>query len=135
MPVTFEWDNAEQTVMRYDLDATWTWEEARLAMSESWVLIAERGVIVDSVATSQSVHLPPQAMPHMKALTQNRPANAGVMVLVGPSTFIKTMFGIFNTVYSNMLQRDSQVVFAESLDEAREIIKHKQFERERTPQR
>ncbi len=133
MPVTYEWDNAEQTVMRYDLDATWTWEEARQAMSESWVLIAQRGVTVDSLATSQSVHLPPQAMPHLKALTQNRPANAGMMVLVGPSTFIKTMFGIFTTVYSNMLQRDAQVVFADSLDEARDIIRHKQFERERIP--
>jgi hypothetical protein len=130
MPVSYEWDNPEKTTIHYHLDKHWTWEELRQAMIEAWPLIAEQAFVVDAYITSDGQHMPPNTMPHLRAMSQNRPANTGLMVLVGTNSFVKTMITTFMKVYSHMLSRETPLAFVDSVDEAREVIKRTQIKRE-----
>ncbi len=132
MPVSYEWDNPEQTTVHYHMDKQWTWEELRQAMIEAWPQIEQRGVIVDSYITSERQHLPPNTMPHLRAMTQNRPANTGLMVLVGTNNFVKTMITTFMNVYSQVLSRETPLAFVDTQDQARELIKQAQMKRSGT---
>lgn len=129
MSVTVEWDNPEQTIIHYDLGSNWTWEELRKVMLETWPLITERKVIVDGYMTSQHQHMPPNAMMHLRTITQSRPLNTGVMVLVGANSMMKNMITTFMNIYNNMFQRETPLAFAETVEEAREIIRQKKAAR------
>jgi Ni,Fe-hydrogenase I large subunit len=92
-------------------------------------MIAERKVMVDGYMTSKHQHMPPNAMSHLRAITQSRPMNTGVMVLVGANSMMKNMIMTFMNIYNNMLQRETPLAFAETVEEAYKIIQQKKAAR------
>ncbi len=130
MPAKFDWDDAEQTMGRYILSGDWTWDELQPVMSDSWAQIAKRESVVDSIMIFESRFLPPNAMPHLRKLATDRPANTGIVVLVGAGIIQRSMIQVFTRIYSNTLRREVPVVFAESLDEARQMLVKKKADRD-----
>ncbi|MBI1279947.1 MAG: hypothetical protein GC179_17605 [Anaerolineaceae bacterium] len=118
MAATFDWDNAEKTRGRYELGQHWTWDEVNQVMAESWIQISKVDQIVDSIMISHSSSLPPNAMTHLRNLSQNRPSNTGIVVLVGASGFQRSMIQVFIALYSSTLRREVPLAFANSLSEA-----------------
>ena len=68
-------------------------------------------------------------MMHLRTITQSRPLNTGVMVLVGANSMMKNMITTFMNIYNNMFQRETPLAFAETVEEAREIIRQKKAAR------
>ncbi len=129
MAVKFDWYDTDKAIGRYELDENWTWEEVRHVMAESWVEISKVDTIVDSIMISKSLSLPPSAMAHLRSLSQNRPSNTGIMVIVGASSFQRSMVQVFRAIYSSTLRREVPFVFANSLEEAHSLLAKIQAER------
>ncbi len=130
MAAKFDWDNAEKTRGRYELDEHWSWEEVNQVMAESWIQISKVDQIVDSIMISHSSSLPPNAMIHLRSLSQNRPSNTGILVLVGASGFQRSMFQVFTALYGGTLRREVPLVFANSVAEAYMLLAQKKAERD-----
>ena len=134
MTAKFDWDNAEQTVGRYDLTGNWTWDELDEVMDESWAKIAKRDVVIDSILIFENRSLPPNAMPHLRKLATERPANTGILVAIGAGIIQRSVVQVFTRAYSSTLRREVPIMFADSLDEARQILAQKRVERGELPQ-
>ncbi len=129
MIVKFDWYDAEKTIGRYELGENWTWEEVHQIMAESWKQISKVDSTVDSIMISKDLSLPPSALTHLRSLSQNRPTNTGIMVIVGASGFQRSMVQVFKSIYSSALQRDVPLVFASSVEEAYVLVMKAKAER------
>ncbi len=130
MPVYFTWEDPDKRIAHYQFEGKWAWDELYEAFRVSWDEFIHQDHIIDSISDlSQTKTLPPSAMTHVRSLSQNRPANTGVMVIVGANTFMTVAMQTFRQVFAATLKRDLDVLFAKSLDEAHAIIAEKQAER------
>lgn len=122
MTVKFGWYETDKSVGYYELIGNWTWEEVYQVMGESWAEISKVDATVDSIMISKSLSLPPSAMAHLRSLSQNRPANAGIMVIVGASSFQRSIIQVFSSIFSNTLRREVPLIFADSVEEAYALL-------------
>jgi hypothetical protein len=130
MAVNFTWDDPEKRIAHYQLVGKWTWDELYGSFRASWDEFTQLKHVVDSISDlTQTNTMPPSAMTHVRSLSQNRPQNAGVMIIVGANTFMTVAMQTFRQLYAATLKRDLDVLFAKSLDEAHAIIAEKQAER------
>ncbi|MEO8606616.1 MAG: hypothetical protein ABI690_01940 [Chloroflexota bacterium] len=130
MPVHFTWDNPEKRVAHYKFEGKWTWDELYESFRASWNEFIQLDHVIDSISDlTQTKTLPPSAMTHVRSLSQNRPPNTGVMIIVGANTFMTVAMQTFRQIFAATLKRDLDVLFAKTLDEAHAIIAEKQAER------
>jgi hypothetical protein len=131
MSVHFTWDDPEKRTAYYKFTNKWTWDDLYESFRTSWDEFRQLDHIVDSISDFTKTNtMPPSAMTHLRSLSQNRPQNAGVMIIVGANTFITVAMQTFSKLYGATLKRDLDVLFAKSLDEAHAIIAEKQTERD-----
>ena len=129
MTATFEWDNTEQTMGRYELTGNWTWEEIDQVMADSWAQISKLNSIVDSIMIFENRSLPSNAMPHLRKMATERPANTGILVAIGAGIIQRSVVQVFTRAYSSTLRREVPIMFANSVDEARQLLVQKKAER------
>jgi hypothetical protein len=130
MAVDFTWVDPDKRVAHYTFVGKWTWEELYDAFRASWDEMSQLDHMVDSISDfTQARGIPPSAMTHVRMLTQNRPPNTGVMIVVGASTYVTMMMQTFRQVYQTTLKRDMDVLFAKTMDEAYATLAEKQTER------
>ena len=111
MAITVQWDNAEQTVVRWDFDRDWTWEEFADSARVSSAMMASTDERIDVILNIASCRTPQRAMTQYHRSTVGYvPTNVGNLVLVqGDDTrAIDIVAPFFN-----------QLVVVDSLDEAR----------------
>lgn len=130
MTVKFGWYDADKSVGYYELIGNWTWEEVYQVIGESWAEISKVDATVDSIMISKSLSLPPSAMAHLRSLSQNRPANTGIMAIVGASGFQRSMIQVFSSIYSSTLRREVPFIFADSVEEAYRLLVKAKSERD-----
>lgn len=122
MPIIIEWDNPEKTIVRMTMMGIWTWDDAYHGADKGYAMLEsvdyEVGIIID---LTQSHHIPDHAITNAQAMIKRRHPRTGLTVFVRASTFFTSMWNIFNRVYA-ALARKQNSVFANSLDEAREIL-------------
>ena len=130
MPVHFTWDDPEKRIARYEFVGKWTWDELYAAFHASWDEVVQLNHIIDLISdVTQSNNIPPSAMTHVRSLTQHRPENTGLMIIVGANTYMTVAMQTFRKLFEGTLKRDMDLLFAKSLDEAHAIIAEKQAER------
>lgn len=120
MSVHVTWDNNDHTVLRYDFDGDWQWEEFQTAFRRAREMLETVGHIVDVIAdfrTSSSV--PTETLARLAYVGSSSPINLGNTILVGSNTFSMTTLALFRTFYSNVAH-----VFdtAYSLERARALL-------------
>jgi hypothetical protein len=93
MAVQATWDNDEKTIVRYDFDAKWTWDdfyEAYYQAVDMQNSVLHRvDVILDM---SQTRRLPDSALLHLRNLSEKQPPNIGKSILVSKNSFIISLY-------------------------------------------
>lgn len=127
MGIEVYWDNDAQTVIWCEFDKDWTWDEMDATMHKVKRITdkADREIaaIID---VRRGVNLPggtiftPAAFNQAKKMLQMGEGGSGPVVVVGASPLIKTIYSTVRTMDKNGL---SNVSFANTLDEARTLLK------------
>ena len=122
MPITVHWDDPHQTIVRWDFEGAWTWQDFYQAQAESDALITSVEHTVDVVANvARSPSLPRNPLSRYRQARQSTPRNRGVVVVVGANSFVMSIIQIYNPVFGRKLR--DEFLFADTLDDARTLIK------------
>lgn len=120
MTISVQWDNPEQTTVRWDFKGKWDWEMFGEATKVSNTLIESVPHRVDIIGdVCQSPFLPKNALIKYNVFQHNRPQNKGRIVLVGASNFVRNLVVIFSKLYK--FNADG-FDFTDTLEEARTML-------------
>jgi hypothetical protein len=118
--ITVSWDNEAKNIIRYDFQGRWTWEDFYAASAQAFAMTRSVTHRVDAISNfHEGAVLPPNAMYHFRHAMISAPPNRGVNVIVGATTFVKTLIKIFSNLNKRLGQR---LVLANSLDDARMLL-------------
>jgi hypothetical protein len=124
MAVSVQWDNPEKTVIRFDYDAHWVWDDFHHAVDQAFLMVDEIDHEVASILDmTHSLGMPPNAMAHARTLTQHQHPRIAVQVTVGGNRFVKLMTDAFVRMYGSLGGKVSSY-FVNTVDEARYLITH-----------
>ncbi|HUN08569.1 MAG TPA: hypothetical protein PLQ56_18325 [Aggregatilineales bacterium] len=123
MPVSLQWDNDEQTILRYDYCGRWTWEEYAPVFERASILLRESNWTVhfivhlkDEVARN---HLPAGALVRVVNIFRNAPATAGKTIIVNAGMVYRTVAQTGAAAYPAIGKKYG---FADTLEEARLML-------------
>ena len=120
MSVQVEWDNPEQSILRYIFDDGWTWEDFFAAREEALRLIDERGAEVGVIIhMPEHVRIPPNLITHARSLAGRVHENTVMVMVVMSNHFLRVML---QTLRKISPQADSRMHMAQTLDEARATL-------------
>jgi len=123
MGIAVIWDNSEKTILRYDIQGAWTWDDLRRAMDEIFTLMDESsapriGTIANFVA---GVKIPGDALSRLSEFTGRSHSKAELTVIVGAGFILKTAFGAFKRAAA-LAGKPVDFAYADTLDSARKLI-------------
>ncbi len=129
MPIPIRWEDPEQTIVRYDFEGHWTWDEYFAAMNQIYQMFGSVEHRVDAIANMKPGIMPigGSAMSAARSALRKLPPNRGVIVII-INPFISAMlsaFKQFDREFGTFLRS------ANSVEEARLLI---QREREKAAQ-
>jgi hypothetical protein len=120
MGIVVDWDNSAKTVVRYEFDEQWTWEEFYVAKKQAYTIIdtvSHRvGVIMNA---PPNVTLPPNMLTHSLSALRNKHPNTLILVFVLTRPFMRAMISTLGKI-SRL--GASSIELATTLDEARAIV-------------
>ena len=96
MPIHIKWDNDEKTILRYDFEGRWTWDEYFSVMKQLTAMMASVEYRVDAIANMKPGIMPTSgsAMSSARTALRKLPPNCGVVVVV-TNSFISAMLSVF----------------------------------------
>jgi hypothetical protein len=120
MSIKVSWDNADQTVIRYDFEGPWTWADFRIAAEEAFAMTRSVEHTVDTISNFlPGVLLPPNAMFQFRQIMEDAPKNRGINVIVGSSAFIRTMVMMFSSINRQLAKR---LIVVDKIEQARAVL-------------
>jgi hypothetical protein len=123
MTINVQWDNEEHTLLRWDFMESWGWDDFLAAQKASNDLITSVPQTVHIIGDVSRTHASPAgAIARFRTYRRDDPPNAGKVVLVGASAYIRTMVDIFRGIFPNT---GGNFTFADSLEEARAALTSK----------
>jgi hypothetical protein len=118
------WDNPEQTILRYDFEGQWTWEEFRAAATEAFAMTVSVPHVVDTITYfHKGTLLPANALNQFRQAMLGAPPNRGINAIVGGTTLVRTTVYLFMKIYGILAQR---LLLCGSLEQARSILERRQ---------
>lgn len=126
MAIELYWDNEDETVMHCIFSKGWTWDEMFQTLDKIKKVTSNRtdevGAIIDVTGgvsvPGGSIFNADTRNKAMKMLKMSEDGK-GPMVILGANGFIKTIYNAFSTLDK---RAQSDVYFAETLDEARDLL-------------
>jgi len=119
MPIHITWDNSDRTILRWDFEPDWDWDEFRSAAAAAEMMITQVPHRVDIIHNAlANPDVPPPAM-RFKPRPLDLPARVGVIVLVGDNPALSALITLFMRVFHTL---NTRLAAASSLEEARMII-------------
>ena len=120
-----EWDDTEQTTLRFDIQGEWTWDAFYEARQEVYDLMNSSKhdkiyVIVNLV--NGKVYIPSGAMSQIKTLISFSHPKAGLSVVVGANRFLKSLFGGYRRA-AKLAGLTVDFNYTNTLEEAREMCR------------
>ena len=120
MGVNVLWDNDAHTAIRYDFEGQWTWSEFDAATKTAFELTRSVDHAVDSISNFRpGALIPSNALFQFRRAMVDAPKNRGITVIVGSSTFIKTLVSVFSRLNRSFGER---LLLADTLDQARALL-------------
>ena len=118
MTIRISWDNDAHTLLRYQFDAAWCWDDLYRAIDEGLKLAAGRFTEIDTIFdASVNFRLPSGNMLfHARRLLDFLPTQRGKVVIVAKLPLLRNVVGIINHVYR------TNFLIAGTLDEARALL-------------
>ncbi|MCU0498631.1 MAG: hypothetical protein MUF87_14870 [Anaerolineae bacterium] len=124
MAIHVVWDNEEKTVVRWDFEGIWDWQEVYYAAGRSATMREAVDHAVSVILNlERATPLKSGALTHTKNALSFKPENRDLVVVVGQSHFVQSMVDIFRTM--NPGYTDS-FVGADTLNAARRLIRLRQ---------
>jgi hypothetical protein len=124
MSIRADWDNAERTIIRHQFDGRWTIEDLRLSAVKAWDMMRQVSHQVDVILDLRHGHLLPSGiMSQSNRILNNRPENAGIIVLVGINNLIRQLARVFEKTYGTF-HPGFRVHIANSVEDAHRYINH-----------
>lgn len=106
MPVHIVWDDDDRTIIRYDYEGRWTWEELYIASKQVPDMFSAVSHSVDVIHNlTGSRGLPGGALSHANRLSTQLPDNWGVSVVAGSNMFVSGMLNVFRKIYRQFGER------------------------------
>lgn len=118
MGIQVVWDDPEKTILRWDFDPEWTWDDFWAAFDESVRLgdgYTHRVDVMPNVTNTKQ--LPIGALGAFKRVDSRKPDYTRLVVVAGPDTVTSLLIKTFAQV-----NRIDSWRTAKTLDEARAII-------------
>ena len=118
MPMTVNWDDAEQTLIMATISDPMTWDAFNAGVDEMIRLAESVPHRVDIISNAGATPMPPGSpMPHLRRAFQRLPRNVGLVVGTITNVFARTMSLIVGQTYFG-----SRFKVVESLESARDAI-------------
>ena len=119
--IEVSWDDEAKTIVRYDFDFGWTWEELEIANKEFNILMKSVPHTVCAIACQNySQHyLPPNPVARIGALLALKTEQKALSVIVARSSLVRSTLDIVMKIYPAAI--NLRVV--NTLDEARLLIR------------
>ena len=122
MGIVVEWDNPEQTIIRFAYSGQWTFGDLFDAMQVSRDMMDSVNHPVHGIVDMQDSKLMPNGVLSLgRNVTMRKHPNQGRTIIVGASGFARTLYDVYRKVYRSTFD-ESAYGFAASLDEARHIL-------------
>ncbi len=124
MGISVHLDTPELSIVRYEFDAHWDWEDLFVATQEDDKLVAGRErfhLILDMRAVKA---MPPNPTVKLRKLAEGVGAAAqlGLIVMVGQSRWAETILDIFYRVYGSQANSIGGVDSVQTLEQARALV-------------
>jgi hypothetical protein len=114
------WDNADQTILRWELNGHWDWTEFQDAQNQSTAMLQSVAHITDIlVDVTHNRALPLGALGQFHNYRPTIASNVGQVVVVGASSYIKTTIQMLKNYVPYFGRRYD---YADSMDEARKLL-------------
>ncbi len=131
MPITVDWDDAEQTIIRYTFQSPWTWDEYQAAIDRAWELARSVDHPTDTITDmSHSRLMPDNLFRNIKQSVVEIPDSTRTVVLIGGGMFVSIALGVLRRVYRSNMEK---FFIAGTLDEARALIRQRRGETDQGP--
>jgi hypothetical protein len=117
-----EWDNDEQTVIRYDFEWGWHWDEFVQVSKHAFALIATVEHQVNLIFNLRDSRVLPEGMTlHMREVMSAAPTQLGYIVVATDNPLVDATFSVLGRVHQSISQR---LVTVPSLGAARTALLH-----------
>jgi hypothetical protein len=119
MGIKASWDNEDHTILRFNYEGSWTWDDLHNALSQGHAMMRTETHTVDVlIDVSQSRLIPSGALARGKHIDDIKPDNHGMTAVVGANTFMQGLYDLFRKIY----RKNLNVVYVPTLEEARAKI-------------
>ncbi len=93
MPVTSGWHTPSKDIVMYVFEGRWTWDELYSAYNQAIEMeksVPQRVDVVLDMLKSKAV--PPNALLHVKNISNKQPDNIGLTIVVTPNGFVRALY-------------------------------------------
>ena len=128
MGIRVVWYDAEKTIIVWEFDGEWEWQDYHAAINTAVVMIKSVDHVVDSIMDlRRNRALPPNALVQGKRWFVVAPPNFGITVVAGGSALIRGIASTIAAVYKRFSER---ILMAATVEEAIKIIRTKKQQRQ-----
>ena len=119
MGIRIFWDDDEKTVIRYEFEESWTWEDLIAAVQKDDELMAEVDHTVHLILDMRAIRdVPSNPMGHLRSIAGMVSPQLGLVIFVGTNRWAQALVEIFYKVYKSQVKGMSGVAVVATLDEA-----------------
>ncbi len=123
MSVQVQWDNDDHTVLRYDVQGHWTWNEFYESFAQARTMLQTVSNTVDFIVNPADFrsrgYIPSGMISRVVQLYRSIPPNTGSTVIVGGGDFFRIINNVSRGFYPRIAARYH---FTDTLDEARALL-------------
>jgi len=117
MGIKVNWDNKEQTIIRYDFEGNWNWHDFDQAVERSFTMTESVSHLVHVIMNFQkSKSTPDGAILYLKRKLAALPSNRGQIAIVGNCKTLETSLNMLARI-SNIQNR---IIRVQNLNDARQ---------------
>lgn len=103
MTVTAAWDNLDKTILLYEFEGHWTWDELHNAVNQARELLDQVEHQVDVIVDlEKSRPIPSNAVVQFRRLSNIQTDRMRLRVVVGGNGMATALMNIFNMVYRHV---------------------------------
>lgn len=95
MGIRVYWEDEAHTIVRYDFEGRWTWEELYPVYDEAIAMetsVPYRVDVILDMRRSQGV--PGNALSHLKNISDKQPTNIGLSIFVTENKFLLALYSV-----------------------------------------
>lgn len=122
MKIQVQWDNPEQTVIRYIFEQGWGWNDLHSAMTTaSEYVTAQTNMVNVIMDITRASIVPKGALSQInRAYSNEKPQNMGITVIVAPNAFLSAMVSMSKKIWGD--KAEWQLEFVHTIEDAYRVI-------------